>query len=198
VELEQFKDRWKHLSSPPDPINPEKLRQMITVRYRRELRSLLWPELLFALLYLYFAALIIAFFGELGNDFHYALGGAMVMILVAIPVIRFYLLRKLYLLGGRARVLHGQLADFAKFQGQLLWLRRAQVGIGIIVFVSVALLTARIYGEPEAFASKPAQFILLGVAMLLAISYNSFMLRRYRKRTDAARDLLVELEDQFV
>ncbi|MTB50042.1 hypothetical protein [Lewinella sp. W8] len=198
MELEQFRDRWKQLEDHPPSLDPEKIQRMVTRRYRRELRSLLWPELFFALLYLYFAALIVAFFGQLGNDFHYLLGGAMVVILIGIPVLRFILIRRLFLLGNRAQLLNGRLQDFARYRGRLLWLRRAQAGIGTIVFVSVAMLTARIYGEPEAFASKTSQFLLLGVAMILAVSYNHFILRRYQRRTDTARSLLRELEDPFV
>ncbi|MEO0735039.1 MAG: hypothetical protein AAFZ52_19530 [Bacteroidota bacterium] len=196
MNLEELKEAWRGLPPPSGAnLTSNNIRQMISTKYRRRLRRMLWPQLLAAIVYAYFIFLLVGFFDLLDTAFLTSLGMATVVLLLTLPILRFYWLRRLFVLSDPGRSYTTSLREFARYKLRLLTLQRAQAGIGFLLLVALCVLTTRIYGEYDVTGSKYFWAGIFSVGFLSVQVVNAWLLRRYRHAIGEAEALLSDLEN---
>ena len=196
MNLEEMKDRWAATGAEADAaISGETIEKAIANGYRRRIWRVVVPEVLFALVYLYFVTLIVAFFGQLDTEFTAALGAIMVVVLLALPLLRLFLLYRLMRLSPGGRGYDRNPREFARYRVRYLLLRRVQGGLGFLFLVALIVLTTRIYNEAAVVHSHLLWVAVFSIGLLGVYAANTFLLRRSRRELEAARQQLAELTE---
>ncbi|MEM6261763.1 MAG: hypothetical protein AAGI38_04600 [Bacteroidota bacterium] len=195
MNLDDLKQSWEALgvqAHQHDSLQRQQIHTQLKRRYASTLRRLLWPEWLALMFCWYFAATFVYQFFMFDRLFLQAVASITVVVLAVFPALRMWLLYQLFAIRldqPFVEVQHSFRLRKRSFQRiQLL-----NGGLGLLLVISVMVLSTKIYNEFEVVSGKNFWSIVYFLTFGLVMWMEFRLKRRYGRILSQAEHIIQKL-----